>query len=303
MKRFAFLAVALPLALLIFVACRDTTEPNTQIRTNSPDPGSIISDGANEGNDRFFFLPPMVPNPVVSGAFDATLSPVVEICEWDGAACAAIIANYDMTTGAGSETVRVMPADEHYIVNWHTDEFGLDAAVTYRILVAVGGIELGYADVDVVNNGNELKNVETDDFVALKDGRTLAIKFRIEEGAVFVVGSGGGTISAEDGAVSMDVPAGALSDNEGITIEPVALPPTNVGLVDGAVFDFEPDGTEFGQPVQLTISYDEANLPAGKVEADLVLLTEESGVWEGRRMGPASCSTPDGTRVWGTCGP
>ena len=70
--------------------------------------------------------------------------------------------------------------DEYYIVNWHTDEFDLNATATYRISVLVEGTELGLADVDVVNSGKDLKNVITGAFIPLKDGRTLPIKFRIE---------------------------------------------------------------------------------------------------------------------------
>ena len=78
------------------------------------------------GKAHFFFLPPLVPNPSPGGEFDETVTPTVEICQMDGAACGATIATYTMTTGPGSETIRVVPEDEHYIVNWHTDEFGLD---------------------------------------------------------------------------------------------------------------------------------------------------------------------------------
>jgi len=73
---------------------------------------------------------------------------------------------------------------QYYQVDWHTDLFNLDPAKTYRLNVVVGGIVLGFADVDVVSNGSALKNVNTNEFVPLKDGRTLPIKFRIERGAL-----------------------------------------------------------------------------------------------------------------------
>ncbi|MBI4542543.1 MAG: hypothetical protein HY705_05895, partial [Gemmatimonadetes bacterium] len=74
--------------------------------------------------------------------------------------------------------------EEYYIVNWHTDQFALDPAVTYRIRALVGDVELGFADVDVVSGGKELKDVSTGEFIPLLDGRTLPIKFRIEQGFV-----------------------------------------------------------------------------------------------------------------------
>src|SRR5204863_6068641 len=74
---------------------------------------------------------------------------------------------------------------EVYTLKWRTDQFTLDASKTYRIRVLVfGNYELGHADVDVVNSGSQLKNVQTGQFIPLLDGRTLPIKFRIETGAV-----------------------------------------------------------------------------------------------------------------------
>ena len=128
-----------------------------------------ISDGAHEdGNEHFYFLPPMVAQPTYSGTFDGSLSPVVQISGPN-----------DFNV---SLSVRVVPEDEHYIVNWHTDDLydpGTDNE--YRITVLVDKYELGYADMKVADSGRELKNIDTDEYVALKDGRTLPIKFRIEE--------------------------------------------------------------------------------------------------------------------------
>lgn len=178
MRRFVLPAA---LALIVASACSEsTTAPPVDGPTFS------IEDAVhNSGNEHFFWLAPLVPNPAHSGTFDGTLSPVVEICEWDGAACVTpLLAEYTTATGPGSETVRVVPADEHYIVNWHTDEFDLDPTKTYRIVAQVDGQELGHADVDVVSSGSELRNVDTNEYIALKDGRTLPIKFRIEDGAI-----------------------------------------------------------------------------------------------------------------------
>jgi alpha-tubulin suppressor-like RCC1 family protein len=152
-------------------------------------PSFEISDAAhNGGNENFFFLPPMVASPTPAGTFDDTLDPTVQICVWTGTDCGTTLELYELETGRGSETVRVSKEDEHYIVNWHTDDIltenPLDDGETYRIRIIVEGQLLGFADVEVVNSGRGLKNVNTDEFIALKDGRTLPIKFRIEEGAL-----------------------------------------------------------------------------------------------------------------------
>src|SRR2546428_13469385 len=71
-----------------------------------------------------------------------------------------------------------------YIVNWHTKAFNLNTACTYRIRFLVAGLQLGLADVDVVDNGAQLQRVDTDEFVPLLDDGTLPIKARVELGAV-----------------------------------------------------------------------------------------------------------------------
>jgi hypothetical protein len=119
---------------------------------------------------------------------------VVEICELDSLTllCGAILATYTMDLGTttttqpgNSETVRL--GDAHFIVNWHTEDFALGPALTYRICVKLNDVELGFADVDVVASGRELRFV-ADGYVGILDGRTLPIRFRIEPGALDVGG-------------------------------------------------------------------------------------------------------------------
>lgn len=172
------------IAATLIVACTESTPVAPDLRA----PSASISDAVHEsGNRHFYFLPPLVPDPTPTGEFDGSLTPVVQVCEWVGVACGPVIAEFTMTSGTGSQVVRVVPEEEHYIVNWHTDQFGLDPAKTYRIRVIVDGAELGHADVDVVESGREVRNVETGAFVPLVDGTTLPISFRIEEGALGIV--------------------------------------------------------------------------------------------------------------------
>src|SRR5204862_8261900 len=72
---------------------------------------------------------------------------------------------------------------DHYHLNWNTKASPLIDANFYRMTVrgAPGGTALGFVDLDPVVGG--MKNVKTGDVVPFQDGRTLAIKVRIEEGA------------------------------------------------------------------------------------------------------------------------
>jgi alpha-tubulin suppressor-like RCC1 family protein len=168
-------------SLLVAVsACSDmfSTAPN-----GGP-PSFDIADAARDYKDGFYWLPPIVRQPTVSGTFDATLSPTVEICELVDGACGPVIATYTMTSGPGGELVRLQ--DGHYHINWHTDEFTLSTTNSYRISVraGVGNTLLGYADVQPAANGSGLKNLDSNELMGLVDGRTLPIKFRIESGVV-----------------------------------------------------------------------------------------------------------------------
>jgi hypothetical protein len=158
-------------------------------------PTAAISDGAHlGGNPGFFFLPPLVPDPSAHEDFDAdgfdpTRLPLVEICALDDTDCSSsqpegLPIRYTLTSGPGSESIRLVEEEQQFTVNWHTDVVALDPETVYRIRVLVGSdIELGFADIDVVSSGRELRNVDTDQYIALKDGRTLPIKFRIETDA------------------------------------------------------------------------------------------------------------------------
>lgn len=171
-------AAAVALILGIGACAGDAGSP---LAPEDGQPLATISDAAHAGTvPGFYFLPPMVPNPSYSGTFDGGLQPRVEICELVGTTCGPVIAQYTTTSGTGGQTVQV--GTSSYQVNWHTNQFNLNPAKTYRISVYVGTFQLGFADVDVVSSGKELKNVDTQQYIPLQDGRTLPIKFRIETG-------------------------------------------------------------------------------------------------------------------------
>ena len=160
---------------LLAVGCMDVSTPTDL----SPDLAILDAEHGDEGS-HFYFLPPMVPAPNATGVFDATQPAVVEICEWTGSECAFALTEFSV--GAGTITVSV--GDETYLALWHAGDFNLDLTKMYRISVLVGSRELGYADVQPVNNGSALKQLDTEEVIGLVDDRTLPIKFRIEEGAL-----------------------------------------------------------------------------------------------------------------------
>lgn len=276
----AILAALLTQSLL---SCREGPLPEEPAL---PGPAFQIQDAVhNSGNRHFFFLPPLVPQPQFTGVFDATESPVVTLCRWTGTACGTLVAQFSKTSSTGASVVRVDVAGQAYSVNWDSNQCigGPCTFVTGNILrlrVLVAGAELGHLDVQVVANSQQAKRVDNAAFSPLVIGKTLTIKFRIEQGAVFVVGAGGGTITALNGQVTLTVPPGAVSTNIGITVAPSASVPNVPQLVPGTAFDFGPSGTTFAQPLQLAIKYDPSKVPSGAREAALRLHKVVGSTWQ-----------------------
>jgi hypothetical protein len=172
-------SLGLPLALAVLAGCSDL---GSITETVPVDPALTIAHAGSGFKAGFYFLSPLVKEPGYSGTFDADLSPEVRICEVSGSACGAHLTTFTTTTGPGSETVRL--GTDHYIVNWHTDQFNLATDKLYRISVRVNGVLLGYTDVQPVSSGKQISNIDTREAVALVNGRTLPVKFRIETGIV-----------------------------------------------------------------------------------------------------------------------
>ena len=164
-------------------------------------PTNDISDATHSGgglasNRDFFFLPPMVKNPSGStywdaGAFNANLRPTVEIC-------ASSAATEDMISASACAALPILTAtvsvvDEHYKVNWQVPS---TATKYYRMTIMVGSTRLGYADIATGANMAEVKSLASDEVIALMDGRTLPIKFRIERYALCSVPGVGPCTSA-----------------------------------------------------------------------------------------------------------
>ena len=153
MKR---LAAGLAAGMMLFIGCHAAPiGPDPALDSLLFEISDAMHGDEATRNAHFYFLPPLVPDPVFEGEFDGTLAPTVVITE-EGMPFTEL-------------TPTVSLEDEHYQVHWHTNEFSLDTAKTYRIGVFVDDQQLGFADVDVVASGKELKIVNTGEYIALKD--------------------------------------------------------------------------------------------------------------------------------------
>lgn len=179
------------LTMLLLAACSDVTPTASIGRVRATPPSRVISDGAHTGLDGFYFHPPMVASPAVTGSFDAdivALAPAVVICESSvaNADCGTTVPALAAFDAATSPAIIVDVAAEEYHVNWNTRGPAFDADHTYRVHVRAGAPgsrrELGYADILLTDTPGEARNLTSGDVIILKDGQTLPIKFRTETG-------------------------------------------------------------------------------------------------------------------------
>jgi len=109
------------------------------------------------------------------------------------------------------------------------------------------------------------------------------------------VGTGGGAVDTGSGdpvEASVDIPAGALSGDEEISVTAfdsgdLPPPPPGQDLLSRA-FNFGPDGLTFSEPVFLTFSYTDAEI-AGLDEDNLTVLILDGTTW----LSVPDCADPD----------
>jgi hypothetical protein len=248
------------LGVLVLVSCTDQSLLEV---TEAPAPDYAIMDGSSGGNEHFFFLPPMVKSPSYSGTFDPTLSPVVVIKQGE--------------TVVGELEAALDEDGELYHANWHTDDFGLSTDLMYRLSIQVEGYEVGFADIDMVENGSGLRHVQTDEYIGLVDGRTLPVKFRVEENALpsfdvlpeflypMVVGSGYSIpfVPAPEASGTWSVRRGAL---------PSGLALSSDGVLSGAPETASTGSNVFG------LRFEESSTEGwGERDYDLYVASRHSG--------------------------
>ncbi len=274
----------LAVAFTLLTTCDDGV-PSTAPEVGSP--VLAISDAVHDdGNEHFFWLPPLVDDPgSFNGDFDGSLSPVVRIWDvTDGAD--TLVAEFTTTTGPGSETVRVT-SEDLYIVNWHTNRFELSETATYRVTVLVAEIPLGFVDVKVRGRARAAKNANAGEYVVLKQGRTLPIKFRTEHGAVFLVT---GSVAAPEGYLVRDLVAEARLGDSRATSAITASGTFQLGVGRSAgldsvriTIDAAPGTLRRFHPSLLFLPADQEPEPITVVLAPM-RWTVQSGTYEGEEV-------------------
>jgi hypothetical protein len=176
--------------MALATACGDN-QPTTP-RMSPGQPSNLLSDGSQEGNADFFFLPPIAPDPkghanYTAGKFNANLAPVVRICEHPATIYAELSTlECDSAVEPVAEilTAEIRVAEEMYHVVWHTGDANLVDNKFYRVQVFVGTTRLGFADLTISTSKGEAKSAITNEVFPMNADRSVPIKFRIESGAL-----------------------------------------------------------------------------------------------------------------------
>ncbi len=195
----------------LFAACGEHAPTNPLAAPGQH--AASIADARNGGVAGFYFLPPISPAlPSYPGTFDATRSPRIEICRWNGAACVGpLVATYSRA----ANTISLDANAQLYRADWPT--VGLAQGVLHRIRVLEGATELGHADAQVPSAGQSPAALTAQGIVPLGNSSRLAIRFRLE---VPVVTNGAPVVTITAPANNAVVPSGTPLTLTATAIDP-----------------------------------------------------------------------------------
>jgi hypothetical protein len=92
-----------------------------------------------------------------------------------------------------------------------------------------------------------------------------------------IVAATGGTITSADGKIIVNIPAGALSKNETITIQPVT---NTTGLGKSKAYRITPHGVTFNKPVAISFRYTEADITGTVPELLRIAFQDSARIWQ-----------------------
>ncbi|UYQ91700.1 hypothetical protein MKQ68_16550 [Chitinophaga horti] len=92
-----------------------------------------------------------------------------------------------------------------------------------------------------------------------------------------VIGTAGGTLTSNDGEITIDIPAGALAANQTVSIQRI----TNknpMGL--RKAYRLLPHGVQFTKPVNITFDYSDEDITGTIPEALGIAYQDDKGIWQ-----------------------
>jgi len=94
-----------------------------------------------------------------------------------------------------------------------------------------------------------------------------------------VIGAQGGNIASADGRITVNIPSGALTGNQEISVQAISnFNPLGIGKA----FRLAPHDIQFEKPVTVTFSYTEEDIINTIPEALAIAYQDEEGIWQAR---------------------
>src|ERR1019366_5461800 len=112
---------------------------------------------------------------------------------------------------------------------------------------------------------------------AHRNGKSATATITVMDGGI--VSTSAVTLTGVGGAVTLIIPANALTTPLPISIQPMLLPPSSPTLVKGSAVEFGPTGTQFAQPVTIKLHYTPAQLQPGTDPSQLQLYVRNGNSW------------------------
>ncbi|MCF3109445.1 hypothetical protein LL912_11725 [Niabella sp. CC-SYL272] len=110
-------------------------------------------------------------------------------------------------------------------------------------------------------------------------GQVTPIGEPLEAAVTTMIGPAGGTLQSADGRLHITIPAGAVSANQGFSIQRI----TNTNIAGtGSAYRLLPHGVPFSKPVTLSFQYDTLVFEGTAPEAVGIAYQDEQGVWWGQ---------------------
>jgi len=169
-------------SLAVLAACSAPDEPTAPLATplTPVEPSAAISDATQgNGDPHFFWLPPVAPSRTYPGTFDPGLQPQIRICRVSALPCSNPLVTFP------SSAIAVNTAGQSYSVDWSTKPTNITPD-DYRAEVWIASRRMGFADIRVVLNAKDLKNVPAG-FAGVLKSKSLTLAFRLELGIVAAV--------------------------------------------------------------------------------------------------------------------
>lgn len=101
------------------------------------------------------------------------------------------------------------------------------------------------------------------------------------------IGVEGGIVKSNNGKITLNIPAGALTANTTIGIEEME---NTAPLSCGNSFKLTPDGLTFSKPVSLTLKYSDVDIDGTMTEA-LSIATQSDGIWVANQKAEVNIET------------